>query len=116
MLLEQAVSIAAGEVTLSADVTVPGDAPGVVVFAHGSGSGRLSPRNRQVAQALSNAGLAALLLDLLSEREEALDRSTAEFRFDIPLLAQRLSAATDWLGDHEATSGFSAPRPGRRRP
>lgn len=77
---------------------VPG-AKGIVVFAHGSGSSRFSPRNRQVAAALNDAGLATLLIDLLNADEELVDRATAALRFDIPLLARRLVGATDWLSD-----------------
>jgi putative phosphoribosyl transferase len=84
---------AASGVVLSGDLTVPWDARGVVVFAHGSGSSRLSPRNQRVAHALNEAGFATLLFDLLTPREEA-DRANV---FDIPLLARRLVAATHWL-------------------
>jgi dienelactone hydrolase len=72
-----------------------------VVFAHGSGSGRQSPRNRQVADVLNDLELATLLIDLLSEEEERVDRVTAEFRFDIGRLAERLLAATDWLASQD---------------
>ncbi len=87
---------------LSGDLTVPGsvDGRGVVAFAHGSGSSRLSPRNRLVARALNDAGFATLLLDLLTPAEEA-DRANV---FDIPLLAQRLVAATHWLNRQPATA------------
>lgn len=81
------------DISLSGDLAVPWGARGVVAFAHGSGSSRLSPRNRQVASALNDAGFATLLFDLLTQREEA-DRANV---FDIPLLAQRLVAATRWL-------------------
>ena len=94
--VEREVAIkAAPGIVLSGDLTVPWGAPGrgVVVFAHGSGSSRLSPRNRQVAGALNEAGFATLLFDLLTSREEV-DRANV---FDIPLLAQRLVAATRWL-------------------
>ncbi|HVZ32697.1 MAG TPA: dienelactone hydrolase family protein, partial [Polyangiaceae bacterium] len=69
---------------------------GIVLFAHGSGSGRHSPRNNYVAERLGEAGLATLLFDLLTEDEEALDEQTAELRFDIPLLTSRLISATEW--------------------
>src|SRR5215208_4500908 len=91
------VHIAAGSVTLEGDLQVPDHALGVVVFAHGSGSSRHSPRNRLVAEALQVAGLATLLIDLLTEEEEAVDQHTAHLRFDIPLLAERLVAASRWL-------------------
>jgi len=86
------------ELSLDATLTVPDGARSIVVFAHGSGSGRHSPRNRFVADELHAAGLATLLMDLLTEREDEIDLRTAEFRFDIGLLATRLVAAIDWLG------------------
>lgn len=82
---------------LRADLQVPAETCGIVLFAHGSGSGRLSPRNRYVADQLNKAGLATLLLDLLTEEEEEIDLRTRHLRFDIGLLADRLSGATDWL-------------------
>lgn len=95
--MEQAVTIAAGAARLSGDLAIPEGASGIVLFAHGSGSGRRSPRNRQVAAALFAAGLGTLLFDLLTPREEAEDAPTGHLRFDIGLLAERLAAATDWL-------------------
>jgi putative phosphoribosyl transferase len=97
------VSVPAGAVHLAGDLDIPAGARGVVLFAHGSGSGRLSPRNRQVARALGQAGLATLLLDLLTEEEEAVDRDRAELRFDIALLAGRLVAAMHWLAEQPGT-------------
>jgi putative phosphoribosyl transferase len=94
---ERAVQIPLGQVTLQADLAVPDPAMGVVLFAHGSGSGRHSPRNRYVAQVLQEAGLATLLMDLLTSEEEAFDDQTAALRFDIGLLANRLIEATRWL-------------------
>lgn len=88
--------------TLAADLTVPAGAQGVVAFAHGSGSSRLSPRNRAVARALNDAGLATLLLDLLTSDEE-LDRANV---FDIDLLAARLVGASAWLGAEPETAGL----------
>lgn len=86
------------QLRLHADLNQPeGPARGVVLFAHGSGSGRLSPRNRQVARALQERGLATVLLDLLTAEEERIDTVTREYRFDIPLLGQRLVGACDWL-------------------
>jgi putative phosphoribosyl transferase len=90
--------IPAAGVVLEADVTVPEPARGVVLFAHGSGSGRFSPRNRYVAGELQRAGLATVLADLLTPDEERADRRTGEFRFDIGLLAARVAALTDWVG------------------
>ena len=92
-----AVTISASGARLAADLTSPDGATGVVAFAHGSGSGRLSPRNRAVAERLNEARLATLLLDLLTEREESVDRRTGQLRFNIPLLAGRMVAAIDWL-------------------
>lgn len=100
---EQAVKIPAGPVTLDGNLAVPPGARGVVLFAHGSGSSRHSPRNRYVAEELYRAGLASLLMDLLTTEEEAVDMMTAELRFDIDLLALRLAAATDWLGAQPKT-------------
>ena len=98
-----AVTIPADGVELAGDLTVPDATGGVVAFAHGSGSGRHSPRNRQVAAGLVAAGLATLLLDLLTEDEEQVDVRTRELRFDIPLLARRMVAAIDWLEHAPAT-------------
>jgi dienelactone hydrolase len=92
-----------GEVVLEGDLTVPARASGVVLFAHGSGSSRHSPRNQQVAAALQEAGLATLLIDLLTPAEEVVDLRTAHLRFDIGLLAARLVGATDWLATQPAT-------------
>jgi dienelactone hydrolase len=90
-------------VTLEGDLSLPKGARGVVLFAHGSGSSRHSPRNRQVARLLNEAKLATLLVDLLTPHEEAIDLQTAHLRFDIPLLAKRLVDATDWLARHPDT-------------
>ena len=89
--------IPAGRQTLDGTLRIPANAQGVVLFAHGSGSSRHSPRNRFVASVLQQAGLATLLLDLLSPDEESVDVRTAELRFNIGLLAERLLQATDWL-------------------
>ena len=91
------MQVQAGSVTLEGDLSVPEGARGIVVFAHGSGSSRLSPRNRRVAAMLRQAGLATLLFDLLTPTEEAVDSVTRELRFDIRLLADRVEAATAWL-------------------
>ena len=92
--MTRSISIPPG---LTGDLTIPPEAQGVVLFAHGSGSSRLSPRNRYVAHVLQSAGLATLLIDLLTPEEECLDQATAHLRFDIGLLAERLLSATDWL-------------------
>ncbi len=93
----RAVRVPAGPVELEGDLSVPGEAGGVVLFAHGSGSGRHSPRNRYVARALGEAGLATLLIDLLTPDEGEADRENGHLRFDVGLLARRLAGATDWL-------------------
>jgi pimeloyl-ACP methyl ester carboxylesterase len=90
------VTLSAGSATLAGDLSVPEPVYGLVMFAHGSGSSRKSPRNRFVASRLREAGLATLLLDLLTPEEEAIDIETAHLRFDIAFLARRLLAATDW--------------------
>ena len=91
------------DLSLDATLTLPDNARAVVVFAHGSGSSRHSPRNRFVAEELNAAGLGTLLMDLLTEREGAEDEETGELRFDIGLLAARLVAAIDWLGWEPST-------------
>ena len=96
-LQERPVRIPIGRLTLDGDLTLPEGTGALVVFAHGSGSSRHSPRNRYVAGELQNAGLGTLLFDLLTLEEEARDEVTAELRFDIDLLARRLVAVTDWL-------------------
>src|ERR671928_388806 len=100
---ERPVRISADRVGLEGNLAVPGSARGVVLFAHGSGSGRHSPRNRYVAQALNEAGLATLLIDLLTPEEEEVDLRTRHLRFDIELLAERLAGATDWLAQNPDT-------------
>ncbi len=97
------VQIRAGPVTLEGDLLVPDHAAGVVLFAHGRGSSGHSSRNRLVAAELHAAGLATLLMDLLTTAEEAVDRHTGHLRFDIPFLAERLVAATHWLDDEPST-------------
>ncbi len=91
------VEIPADRVSLQGELEVPEAARGVVAFAHGTGSGRFSPRNQQVAAALRLRKLGTLLMDLLTEEEEEVDLATAHLRFDIALLAERLTAAVDWL-------------------
>ncbi|MEJ2034135.1 MAG: dienelactone hydrolase family protein [Deltaproteobacteria bacterium] len=100
---ELEVEIPAAGVLLQGNLAVPENAVGVVLFAHGSGSSRFSPRNRFVARILQEAGLATLLMDLLTDKEEAIDLQTRHLRFDIDLLAGRLMAAVDWLGKSPAT-------------
>jgi putative phosphoribosyl transferase len=102
----QNAQIPAAGVVLEADIALPQEARGVVLFAHGSGSSRHSPRNRYVAEQLQHAGLATVLADLLTAEEERIDALTAELRFDIGLLATRLAALTDWLTAQERTAGL----------
>ncbi len=95
---EQSIQISISSVSLSGDLNIPHGSQGVVLFAHGSGSGRHSPRNRYVAKVLrEEASLGTLLFDLLTEDEERIDEQTRHLRFDIGLLADRLIGATDWL-------------------
>jgi dienelactone hydrolase len=103
---ERPVRVAAGPVTLEGTLTVPADAAGVVLFAHGSGSSRHSPRNRYVAGELRAGGLATLLVDLLTPEEEAVDARTRQLRFDIAMLAERLVGGIDWLAQQPATRGL----------
>jgi len=93
-------------VTLEGELAVPDHATGVVLFAHGSGSSRHSPRNQLVARALERRDLATVLIDLLTEQEGAIDERTAEFRFDITLLASRLIAIVEWLGRLTGTAAL----------
>lgn len=101
--VEHTVSIPVDNVSLEGTLTVPQHAQGIVVFAHGSGSGRHSPRNRFVAEALQGGGLGTLLMDLLTASEDAIDARTAELRFDISLLADRLVGAIEWLREEDTT-------------
>jgi dienelactone hydrolase len=100
------VPVGGGE-AIAADLVVPAGAAGVVVFAHGSGSSRQSPRNRRVAARLQDAGLATLLADLLTPDEEAVDERTRELRFDIELLARRVAAATAWVRAEPSLQGLA---------
>lgn len=97
------VKIQAGNVVLEGNLTVPENASGMVLFAHGSGSGRFSPRNRFVAAQLNQAGLGTLLFDLLTEAEEVEDQVTRQIRFNVTLLANRLIGVTDWMAQHHDT-------------
>ncbi len=102
--IDSTVRIPIDDLALEGTLSIPQTANGVVLFAHGSGSSRHSPRNRFVASELQSVGLATLLMDLLSADEERMDAPTGELRFDIGLLARRVVAATDWLSTQEATS------------
>jgi len=101
------VQVETGGVRLDGDLFLPAAARGVVVFAHGSGSSRHSPRNQSVAGVLQQAGLGTLLMDLLTPDEEAIDVRTRQLRFDIPLLARRLVGAVDWLQTQPETRALS---------
>ncbi|MGH7480967.1 MAG: dienelactone hydrolase family protein [Longimicrobiales bacterium] len=105
--------IAIGDAAIVGDLALPPEASRVVLFAHGSGSSRHSARNRAVAAVLQRAGLGTLLIDLLTEAEERVDVVTREHRFDIPLLAERIVGASEWLRADERTKrldigGFGA--------
>jgi dienelactone hydrolase len=103
---EHVVRVSTAGVELEGNLSVPDGADGVVLFAHGSGSSRHSTRNRFVAETLREAGLATLLIDLLTQKEESVDLQTRHLRFDIPMLAERLVRATDWLIRDPRTKGL----------
>lgn len=103
---QRAIQVSIGVATLDGYLHIPPKARGIVVFAHGTGSGRNSPRNLYVARIFNNAGLATLLFDLLTIKEETEDELTARLRFDIPLLAGRLVGVSDWLAKNEDTMNF----------
>jgi putative phosphoribosyl transferase len=100
---EKPVRVAAGAVIVEGNLVLPEGATGIVLFAHGSGSSRLSRRNRYVAEELARRGLGTLLIDLLTAEEEAVDLQTGHLRFDIGLLAGRLAGATSWLVQNRET-------------
>jgi pimeloyl-ACP methyl ester carboxylesterase len=103
-IIRETTSIPASEVVLQGDIALPQPGHGgLVLFAHGSGSSRHSPRNRYVAEELQRAGLATVLVDLLTPEEEQVDFVTSEIRFDIDLLSRRLAAVADWLSAWERT-------------
>lgn len=106
--MEREIRLTADGRVLAGSMAVPESARGIIVFAHGSGSGRHSPRNRYVATVLQRAGLATLLLDLLTEEEEAAERFTRHLRFDIGLLSGRLVAAVRWASTEASTRGLAA--------
>jgi putative phosphoribosyl transferase len=103
---ERLVNITAGPVTLEGNLNLPEGARGIVLFAHGSGSSRHSPRNRRVARLLNEGKLATLLVDLLTLEEEAVDALMAQLRFDIGLLAKRLVGVTNWIIESPDTRGL----------
>lgn len=97
--MSMGVEILVEDAKLEGELSVPQEVEGIVLFAHGSGSSRHSPRNQRVARALRDVGMATLLFDLLTPEEDALDQRTAELRFNIALLANRLKQATEWVGE-----------------
>jgi putative phosphoribosyl transferase len=103
---ERLVQVTIGPIGLEGNVSIPADARGMVLFAHGSGSSRHSPRNRFVASVLQNGGLATLLIDLLTADEERIDARTAHLRFDIEMLAGRLSGTAAWLKQQPDMGGL----------
>jgi putative phosphoribosyl transferase len=106
-ITERAVRVDLGTVALEGDLTLPDDPLALVLFAHGSGSSRFSPRNRHVAKALNAAGLATLLVDLLTVEEERSDALTGHLRFDIGLLSERLTGVANWLTRQPDTKELS---------
>ena len=100
---EKVVEIPSGEVTVIGNLSSPSKARSIVVFAHGSGSSRFSPRNTKVAREINASGMSTLLIDLLTEEEEATDMYSGEYRFNIDLLAKRLADATEWVVKNPAT-------------
>ncbi len=103
---EDEIQIPAGKATIIGNLTIPLKVKGIVLFAHGSGSGRFSPRNMKVAREINSAGIGTLLIDLLTEEEEAIDMYSAEFRFNIDLLAERLIYATEYLKKNHKTQNL----------
>jgi putative phosphoribosyl transferase len=103
-----------GKVTLRGQIDVPEGATGIVLFAHGSGSSRLSPRNQHVARILRSAGLATLLFDLLSPEEEQIDMRTRHLRFDIKLLSERVLEAETWLETNPHTQSLKVEAAARK--
>jgi putative phosphoribosyl transferase len=107
MAEETLVKIPVGKLNLEGVLTIPQEASGLVLFVHGSGSSRKSPRNRYVAQVLNQAGIATMLFDLLTAEEEVVDERTRELRFNIGLLAERLEKVTDWVANNPTTKHLS---------
>ena len=101
------IEITADKVVLKGNLSIPKNAKAIILFAHGSGSSRFSPRNQYVAQVLHKAGLATLLMDLLTKEEELIDEQTGELRFNIEFLADRLIGATKWLKKNSKTKNLA---------
>jgi putative phosphoribosyl transferase len=104
---KNAVQIPSGEVVVNGNLEVPESASGLVLFAHGSGSSRFSPRNTYVAGLMNKKGIATLLIDLLTAEEESVDEYTGQYRFDVDMLAERLVNSTHWLKTNPATKKFT---------
>jgi pimeloyl-ACP methyl ester carboxylesterase len=104
--MTKSVEIALADAVLHGDLTLPDEAAGLVIFAHGSGSSRHSPRNRFVAGVINRAGFGTLLMDLLTEEEERVDEMTRELRFDIDLLGRRVARVVEWAGEREKLAGL----------
>jgi putative phosphoribosyl transferase len=104
---ERVVQIPVDGDVIEGNLNVPSDAKGIVLFAHGSGSSRFSPRNQYVAGVLNNAEIATLLIDLLTSKEDEIDVYTRQYRFDIELLTQRLLSAAEWLKKNPVTQRLS---------
>lgn len=104
--IEREIGIRAGKALLQGTLVIPRAAKGIILFAHGSGSSRFSSRNRFVAKELNRSGFATLLFDLLTKEEEIIDEHTAEFRFDIGLLTERLVLVTDWILNNSDTAAL----------
>ncbi|MDR4510255.1 MAG: dienelactone hydrolase family protein [Nitrososphaeraceae archaeon] len=100
------ISINSNSKSLAGNLFIPSDAKGVVIFVHGSGSSRFSPRNKSVAQVLQESNIATLLFDLLTQKEEEEERWTAHIRFNIPLLAKRLVDVTEWIRENPNTKNL----------
>lgn len=105
-MFKEEVRVPAEKEHLMGTLTIPEDAVGLVLFSHGSGSSRFSPRNQYVAEVFNDNHMATLLIDLLTPKEDKIDRITRELRFDIPLLAARLEHITKWLTKEEKTKRF----------
>ena len=105
--MKKEVTINLESLQLYGNFTIPEDAIGLVLFAHGSGSSRFSPRNNFVAQTLNQAGVATLLMDLLTPEEEKVDMVTRKLRFDIPMLAHRVVATTKWVKEQDNLKEFA---------
>ena len=107
MSVQREVEIRSGQYNLSGELIIPSGATGVVLFAHGSGSSRFSPRNQRVAWTIRDGSIGTLLFDLLTNEEEQIDVRTRQLRFDIGLLAERLIDATKWLAQQNEAAGLS---------